>query len=449
MAEVSLNADPTRALTLGNTSDTDLDHLTASLDSNLSYSERTDLFNGLAQSLSPDQLGRLRGAMTRPEDTRQLDDSVARFASSDTRAGYDAMATFQRQQQYQADLDHCVLPSAQPSLTAYQGAWGDIQGTFKALSSGQIGPGQAATTLVGSARFNYGILDDKWGVTNRLNAGVGLAGSTAEFVVGEGLTDTGPGALAGVPLMVHAVDNGYAQFQTLKTGQYTPAQTTKALAAAGMSPAGAELTNSAIGLVGTTAGSARIVSMLKSGEYTIRSPVTLSYNPRTQLNTGVPVNLRSWLGKVTEGVSTTTETGMQWGKGIQLQGQPFETWVQKTLPLGTEQTPPNFEAIDHINRGTGLVTSTKTIDVTTSAKLSNPQQIFSTLKGYVDKLSSFPKGGSSSLEGFTVRASEVKTKEIQIGIPVQVTQPQLAQVFRAAQYARSLGIDFKVTFIRP
>jgi RHS repeat-associated protein len=149
------------------------------------------------------------------------------------------------------------------------------------------------------------------------------------------------------------------------------------------------------------------------------------------------------------GTATLGETGVQWGKGIQGQGNPYENWVQTQLPKGTLQTPPTYPVVDHIDLGTGLVTSTKTLDTQTPSVLNNPAQIYGRLKGYIDQLEAFPQNGSVSRSGFTIKSSQIKAKSIQLGIPYTTNAAEWAQIKAAIDYAQSLGIQLVVTVIAP
>lgn len=151
------------------------------------------------------------------------------------------------------------------------------------------------------------------------------------------------------------------------------------------------------------------------------------------------------------GTVDQAETGVQWGKGIQGQGNPFENWVQaqlKKLFPSVEQTPGNFPTIDHIDRVSKTVWSTKTMDTVGGYK--DPKNIYSTLKGYVDKLAEFPKDGKPvTYAGMTVNPSEVATRKLVLGIPAGTSAAQWAELSRAIQYASSQGIELIVTVLKP
>ncbi|WP_371827877.1 hypothetical protein [Litchfieldella anticariensis] len=52
---------------------------------------------------------------------------------------------------------------------------------------------------------------------------------------------------------------------------------------------------------------------------------------------------------------------MQWGRGIQGQGMPWEDFLASQLPAGS-RLPPNFKTFDFYDPTTRTVTSAKTLD---------------------------------------------------------------------------------------
>lgn len=196
---------------------------------------------------------------------------------------------------------------------------------------------------------------------------------------------------------------------------------------------------------GLTRISNGIKTLLEFGKKKFGPPPKTVVIEGNQGSTPATPPLKQGLG----GTVDQADTGMVWGKGIQGQGNPFEAWVQaqlkKVMP-SVEQTPGNFPTIDHINRATRTVWSTKTMD--TVGSYANPSAIFNTLKGYVDKLAEFPKGGIAKLGGFEVKAAEVSTRKLVLGIPAGTKAEQWAQINRAVEYAKTLNIEIIVTVVR-
>ncbi|WP_215796648.1 DUF6862 domain-containing protein [Paludibacterium yongneupense] len=117
-------------------------------------------------------------------------------------------------------------------------------------------------------------------------------------------------------------------------------------------------------------------------------------------------------------------TGIQWGKGIQGQGLPFETYLESQLPAGS-RLPPNFKTIDFFDDSTGVATSAKTMDTMTSAKLADPSQVYSSLKSNVDTLANF---NGASLSKVTVNAADITARDLQVAVPSGTTPAQWTQI---------------------
>ena len=77
--------------------------------------------------------------------------------------------------------------------------------------------------------------------------------------------------------------------------------------------------------------------------------------------------------------------------------------------------------------------SAKTLDTTTAAKLANPSQIYSSLKGNIDAVASFSESG---LKGVTVTPSQITARELQVAIPEAATSAQWEQINRAIEYGQ-------------
>jgi RHS repeat-associated protein len=222
--------------------------------------------------------------------------------------------------------------------------------------------------------------------------------------------------------------------------------------AAGFVSGGGQVAGGLVGVWGTTAsgGITRIANGITSLVDYAKSALGIS-DETTVLLEGTageaPASppIKQGLG----GTTTQQATQVQWGKGIQAQGNPFENWVQSQLPKGTIQTPPAFPVVDHVDLSTGLITSTKTLDTTTSSILNNPAQIYTRLTGYINKLAGFPPTNGVTYDGFSLNASQVKARSLQLGIPSATNAAEWTQINAAIQYAKSLGIELTVTVIEP
>ena len=145
------------------------------------------------------------------------------------------------------------------------------------------------------------------------------------------------------------------------------------------------------------------------------------------------------------GVATLDEVGMQFGKGIQGQGKPFEAYVQSQLPEGTidlNSIKSNFSTFDHFNPATGTATSTKTMDTVGSVTYQNPSAITRTLNGYVDDMVGFAGDGKKG--GFGLGAENISTKEMQLSIPANTSTEQMAAIAKSIEYAASQKPAIKI-----
>jgi hypothetical protein len=138
-------------------------------------------------------------------------------------------------------------------------------------------------------------------------------------------------------------------------------------------------------------------------------------------------------------------TGIQWGKGIEAQGMPWEDYLATTLPAET-RLPPKFKTFDFFDVETGVATSAKTLDTTTPAKVANPSQVYSSLKGNIDAVANFE--GVERLSGATVDAAKIATRVVEIAVPESTTAAQWDQIAKAIQYAQSRGVVVKITKIK-
>lgn len=137
-------------------------------------------------------------------------------------------------------------------------------------------------------------------------------------------------------------------------------------------------------------------------------------------------------------------TGIEWGKGIQGQGMPWEDYLATELPAGS-RLPPNFPTFDYFDRDTGLAISGKTLDTTTAAKVNNPSQVYYSLKGNIDAAESFTGG---ELSGTEIVESQITAREVDVAIPANTTPAQWTQINRAIDYAKTKGVVLKITKIK-
>ncbi|MEA9711423.1 hemagglutinin repeat-containing protein [Xanthomonas campestris] len=138
-----------------------------------------------------------------------------------------------------------------------------------------------------------------------------------------------------------------------------------------------------------------------------------------------------------------SEAGIEWGKGIQGQGMPWENYLASEMPASS-RLPPNFKTFDFYDEATRTAVSAKTLDTTTLAKVANPGQVYSSLKTNIDQVTKFT---SYELKSVNLRASQIVNREVNVAIPKNTNASQWAEINRAMQYAQSQGVKLKITVI--
>ncbi|WP_455818042.1 hemagglutinin repeat-containing protein [Pseudomonas cerasi] len=139
-----------------------------------------------------------------------------------------------------------------------------------------------------------------------------------------------------------------------------------------------------------------------------------------------------------------SEVGMQWGQGNMKQGMPWEDYVGKSLPADA-RLPQNFKTFDYYDGATKTAVSAKSMDTQTMAKLANPNQIYSSIKGNINAAAKFER---SELSGQVLNSSMITNREIQLAIPASTTKAQWVEINRAIEYGKSQGVTVKVTQVK-
>ncbi|MCW6567564.1 hypothetical protein NFB65_04715, partial [Yersinia ruckeri] len=141
---------------------------------------------------------------------------------------------------------------------------------------------------------------------------------------------------------------------------------------------------------------------------------------------------------------SAAETGMQWGQGNIKQGMPWEDYVGKQLPADA-RLPQNFKTFDYYDPMTKTAVSAKSMDTQTMAKLSNPNQVYSSIKGNIDAAAKFDTYTLSKTE---INSSMITNREIQLAVPANTTSAQWTEINRAIEYGKSQGVAVKVTQVK-
>jgi filamentous hemagglutinin len=132
-----------------------------------------------------------------------------------------------------------------------------------------------------------------------------------------------------------------------------------------------------------------------------------------------------------------------WGKGIQGQGMPWEDYLAAQMP-SSSRLPPNFETFDFFNRATGVATSAKTLDTMTAARLTDPTQLYTSLKGNIDVVFQFEK---AQLGNTVVDAASISARQLQVAVPAGTTPAQWQQIEKAIQYGKNMGVKVVITAV--
>lgn len=144
------------------------------------------------------------------------------------------------------------------------------------------------------------------------------------------------------------------------------------------------------------------------------------------------------------GYQAYVDAGITYGRGLAEQGLPWENYLDQTGRFGIRLPTTNFPVYDFFEPGSGTAMSAKTLDTLTSSRLANPNLIYNTLVGYLDAAADFT---SRTRRGFTLDASMINQRQIQLAVPWATTTEQWGAINRAVEYGRNLGnpVDLHVT----
>ena len=260
------------------------------------------------------------------------------------------------------------------------------------------------------------------------NMGLGATTFVGSGAIGGGLCSTGLGCAAGGLIATAGMTSGYTQ----------ASEGSRQLFGTYQSDFGKKVVLS----LGTPIEyEAPLVSDAKN--LAVWGLETLITRKLGNLTTGVKTSLTPKIADVQRNVLSQSEVGIKWGKGIEGQGMPWEDYVGKGLPIDA-RLPRNFKVFDYYNATTGTAISAKTLDTQTTARLSKPEQLYSTMKGYIDKTANFER---HSLSGMTLRADMIKQREIHLAIPAQTNKEQRLQLQRVVEYGKNRNITVKITEI--
>jgi hypothetical protein len=116
------------------------------------------------------------------------------------------------------------------------------------------------------------------------------------------------------------------------------------------------------------------------------------------------------------GIVDNSDAKIVWNKGINDQGDDFETFYGKENP-DVRRLPPGSTAFDYFNDATGEAVSTKTLNTLTAYYIKNPQKIFKQVKEYVDDVIDYER-----LRETDPDPDDIQSKTIHLAIPEYTPQ---------------------------
>ena len=171
----------------------------------------------------------------------------------------------------------------------------------------------------------------------------------------------------------------------------------------------------------------------------------------TATGVGIGLAIGGGLGGVQKpgaiGIGGTVDratTGIEWGKGIQGQGMPWENYLSSQFSAGS-RLPPNFKTFDFYDPSTRTAISAKTLNTTTAAKQANPSQVYSTLKGNIDSVAKFE---SYTFSNFPLNSNMIGSRELHVAVPYGTTPAQWGQINKAIEYGQSQGVKVIVSAVK-
>uniref|UniRef100_UPI0036DB3D88 DUF637 domain-containing protein n=1 Tax=Photorhabdus sp. RM322S TaxID=3342825 RepID=UPI0036DB3D88 len=139
-----------------------------------------------------------------------------------------------------------------------------------------------------------------------------------------------------------------------------------------------------------------------------------------------------------------SKTQMTWGEGNYKQGYPFEDFVATQMPKGT-RLPEGFKTFDFYDQKTGIATSVKTLDTGTAARIKDPKQLYTSIKGNIDATVNFTE---ARLDKKVINAGMISQREVRIAVPKATTVDQWEQINRAISYGAEKNINVKITVVK-
>jgi hypothetical protein len=143
------------------------------------------------------------------------------------------------------------------------------------------------------------------------------------------------------------------------------------------------------------------------------------------------------------GLLDNEDVGINWHGGIEQQGAPFEDYVARQYH-DLERLEKGSKTWDIFTFGRRAI-SCKTLNTRLGGYASNPKRVFSTLKRYIDAAANYKPRYGVFLD---IDPSEIREREIHLGIPEYTSYAQWKQINAAIDYANRRGVILTVTRIR-
>jgi hypothetical protein len=122
------------------------------------------------------------------------------------------------------------------------------------------------------------------------------------------------------------------------------------------------------------------------------------------------------------------------------QGMPYEDAVGSVPGIG-DRLPPNFKTFDYFNDETGVATSVKTLDTSTASRIADPKKVYQSLRRDINKASNFDE---YRLMKRSLDSSQIAGRVVRVAVPRSTNSDQWAQIQRAIQHGREVGVEVVV-----
>lgn len=142
------------------------------------------------------------------------------------------------------------------------------------------------------------------------------------------------------------------------------------------------------------------------------------------------------------GIINNDDVGIEWDKGIDQEGGPFERFVADQNP-DLLQLPSNSKAFDQYDFVTGEALSDKVLNTLSITYITKPQTILGKVEGFVDQAVDYEPYRASDLD-----PREIQSKTLELAVPEYTSPTQWLYLNLGIRYARNRGVSLVITRIR-